>query len=120
MAGKTLVLGASTSPHRYSFVATHQLLKKGHQVVLVGKSGGEVAGNVILTIWPTGEEIDTITMYLAPHNQLKYYGNILESGASRVIFNPGTENDELENLTRAIGMEVEEACTLVLLSTNQY
>ncbi len=120
MTGKTLVLGASTSPTRYSFLATHQLLKKGHAVVLVGKSSGMVEGNTILTTWPADENIDTITMYLAPHNQQKYYADILESGARRVIFNPGTENDELENLARAKGMEVEEACTLVLLSVNQY
>jgi hypothetical protein len=37
-----------------------------------------------------------------------------------VIFNPGTENLEFENLLKENGIETEIACTLVLLSINQY
>jgi hypothetical protein len=38
----------------------------------------------------------------------------------RVIFNPGTENPRLARSLRADGIEVEEACTLVLLQTGQF
>jgi predicted CoA-binding protein len=120
MAAKTLVLGASTAHHRYSNFATHLLLKKGHEILLVGKSSGVVEGHQIQKEWPLNEDIDTVTVYLAPHNQVNYYNDILESKTRRLIFNPGTENAELELLALEKGIEVEEACTLVLLNTNQY
>lgn len=120
MKRKTMVLGASTAAHRYSFLAAKKLLSKGFRVILVGKSAGEIEGNKILKTWPENEEIDTITMYLAPQNQTQFYNNILTCGARRIIFNPGTENPELEHLAREKGIVVEEACTLVLLSINQY
>ena len=120
MAGKTLVLGASEAQHRYSNFATHLLIKKGINVILVGKSSGNIQGHSILKDWPTDENIDTITMYLAPHNQVSYYDLILNSSARRIIFNPGTENSELASLARKKGIQTENACTLVLLNTNQY
>jgi len=118
--GKTLILGASTAQHRYSFLATHKLLINGYGVLLVGKSNGEINGHQISRTWPQNVDIDTITMYLAPHNQPMFYEDILKSGARRIIFNPGTENPELEHMATEKGMVVENACTLVLLSINQY
>ena len=118
--GKTLVLGASTAKHRYSYLATDRLLANGYNVLLVGKSGGEIEGHQITRTWPQDEEIDTITVYLAPQNQHMFYDEILNSGARRIIFNPGTENRELALMAKEKGIEVENACTLVLLSINQY
>jgi len=120
MLGKTLVLGASEALHRYSNLATKLLLKKGIDLLLVGKSAGLIDGHAIVREWPKDEEIDTITMYLAPHNQVNYYQSILDSKARRIIFNPGTENSELASLAREKGIFTENACTLVLLNTNQY
>lgn len=120
MPGKTLVLGASEAAHRYSNLASRLLLKKGIEILLVGKSVGMIDGHAIALEWPKNEEIDTITMYLAPHNQINYYQDILASKANRIIFNPGTENHELATLAREKGILTEEACTLVLLNTNQY
>jgi hypothetical protein len=38
----------------------------------------------------------------------------------RVIFNPGTENDEFEKMVEQSGAEAIEACTLVMLRSRQY
>jgi hypothetical protein len=57
---------------------------------------------------------------LAPSRQKEYYDYIIELKPKRVIFNPGTENIELAQLLAQANIDWENACTLVLLSTNQY
>jgi len=120
MTKKTLVLGASTNPSRYSFLATEMLTKRDIPVVLVGNKAGKIFGNEIQTEWPTDDDIDTITLYVASRNQDIFYHKILSSHAKRIIFNPGTENVELAQKCADAGIEPVLACTLVLLSTNQY
>ena len=117
---KTLVLGASTNPERYSFKAANMLVKHGHEIIPVGLKSGELAGKTILTGQPKEGEIDTVTLYLGPAHQPDIYNYVIGLKPKRVIFNPGTENEEFENLLEERGIEVVEACTLVLLSTNQY
>ena len=117
---KTLILGASSNPSRYSNLAAHRLVAHGHQIVNVGIRQGEVAGVPIETADQIHSDLDTITLYLGPQNQPQYYDYILKSKPKRIIFNPGTENPELESLAEAQGIETTEACTLVLLSTGQY
>lgn len=117
---KTLILGASTNPSRYSYLAAHRLVEKGHTIVNVGLKTGEVAGVSIEKPELIHTDLDTITLYLSPQNQIPYYDYILNSKPKRIIFNPGTENSELESLAEAQGIETTEACTLVLLSTGQY
>ena len=117
---KTLVLGASTKPDRYAFKAINMLVDKGHSVVAIGQNVGEVAGISIKTKNIPLKNIDTVTLYLNPIRQRDYYNYILETKPKRVVFNPGTENPEFYQLLKANGIEVEIACTLVLLATNQY
>lgn len=117
---KTLILGASTNPERYSNIAAHKLLAHGHPIVNVGIKLGEVAGVPIELPKTIHTDIDTITLYLGPANQIPHYDYILNSNPKRIIFNPGTENPELESLAEERGIETTEACTLVLLSTGQY
>ena len=117
---KTLVLGASIHPSRYSFIAINHLLEHGHEVVAVGKDGGEVNGVKIQNDFPKGEVIDTVTMYLNPIRQKDYYDKILNLKPRRIIFNPGAENPEFEKLAHQNGIQTETACTLVLLSTGQF
>lgn len=117
---KTLVLGASTKPDRYAYKAITMLVNKGHSVLAIGQSTGEVAGVKIHTKAIPLKNIDTITLYLNPVRQRDYYNYIVESKPKRVIFNPGTENPELYQLLQLNNIEVEVACTLVLLTTNQY
>lgn len=120
MKKKTLILGASTNPSRYAHLAAHRLVEKGHPIVNVGIKSGEVAGVPIEKPELIHTDLDTITLYLSPQNQVGYYDYILKSNPKRIIFNPGTENPELESLAEAGGIETTEACTLVLLSTGQY
>lgn len=117
---KTLVLGASENPDRYSNKAMLRLLDKGHKIVAIGKQKGTVAGVPIITERPAMNDIDTVTLYLNPMNQKAYYDYILSLKPRRIIFNPGTENDELERKAASIGINVLEACTLVMLGTGQY
>jgi predicted CoA-binding protein len=117
---KTLILGASTNPSRYSNLAAHRLVEHGHPIVNVGIKPGEVAGVPIEFPGIIHQDLDTITLYLGPDNQIPYYDYILKSKPRRIIFNPGTENTELESMAENNGIETTEACTLVLLSTGQY
>lgn len=117
---KTLVLGASTKPARYSFMAIEKLVHKGHSVLAIGQNAGEVAGIKIQTKAIPLKNIDTVTLYLNPLRQRDYYNYIVEAQPKRVIFNPGTENPEFYQLLKLNDIKVEIACTLVMLATNQY
>ncbi|MBK9257631.1 MAG: CoA-binding protein [Saprospiraceae bacterium] len=120
MSKKTLVLGATTNPARYAFVAAKMLEENGHETVLVGKRKGFIGENEILHDKIHIENLDTITLYLNPDNQKEYYDYILSLQPKRIIFNPGTENSELKHLAKAKGIKTDYACTLVLLRTGQY
>lgn len=120
MSKKTLVLGASPNPERYGFKATAMLNEYKHEVVAFGIKKGDVNGQVIINELPTDTDFDTITLYLGPPNQKQYYNYIVERKPKRVVFNPGTENAELEQLLSQNGIEPIEACTLVMLRTGQY
>ncbi len=117
---KTLVIGASTNPERYSYKAVNMLVGKGHPVLAIGQKTGEVAGVKIQTKAIPVKNIDTITLYLNPVRQRDYYNYIIEAKPKRVVFNPGTENPELYQLLELNDIKSEVACTLVLLATNQY
>ena len=94
----TLVLGASKKPHRYSNLAARQLQDHKNDVILIGNREGKINDMPILTVWPDDKDVHTITMYLSAKNQLPYYDHILNSGAERIIFNPGAENAELAKI----------------------
>ena len=117
---KTLVLGASTKIDRYAYKAVNMLVEKGHSVLAIGQNSGEVAGIKIQTKAIPLKNIDTISLYLNPVRQRDYYNYIIEAKPKRVIFNPGTENPEFYQLLELNNIKSEVACTLVLLSTNQY
>lgn len=116
----TLILGATTNPSRYAYLAAHQLVNHGHKIINVGIKTGEVAGVNIEVASTIHQNIDTITLYIGPSHQPQLYNYIIATKPKRIIFNPGTENPELENLAQQNGIETLEACTLVLLSTKQY
>lgn len=117
---KTLVLGATTKPERYAFKAITMLVDKGHSVLAIGQNAGEVAGIKIRTKAIPLKNIDTVSLYLNPVRQREYYNYIVDAKPKRVIFNPGTENPEFYQLLTLNGIKVEVACTLVLLTTNQF
>ncbi len=117
---KTLVLGASDNPARYSYKAVSNLLRNGHSVIAVGNKKSSVIGIEITKEFPETGSVDTVTLYLNPANQRPYYEAIIHLNPKRIIFNPGTENPELEQLADDAGIETVEACTLVMLATGQY
>jgi uncharacterized protein len=117
---KTLIIGASTNPERYAFMAAHRLVNHGHPIEMLGLKEGQVAGQVIRTDKPTFSDIDTVTLYIGPRHQPEWYEYITKLMPKRVIFNPGTENNEFEQLLEANGITSVEACTLVLLSIGAY
>jgi uncharacterized protein len=117
---KTLVLGASQNPQRYSYLALQRLAAHQHPVVALGAKKGQVGETIIETEKKAFDDIDTVTMYLNPLRQKEYYDYILSLHPKRIIFNPGSENDELAEFAEEKGIKVMEACTLVLLSTGQF
>ena len=120
MQKKTVVLGASQNEERYSNIAVKKLVAHNHPVTAIGNKEGTINDTKIIKDNPSINDVDTVTLYLNPENQKPYYDYILSLNPKRIIFNPGTENDELERLAAAKGIKTMEACTLVLLSTNQY
>lgn len=118
---KTLVIGASPNPMRYAYSAVEQLRWKGHEVVAIGHRKGRIEDVDILLDWPDEiPDLDTITLYIGPPNQVPVYDRILRYHPRRIIFNPGTENPELMRMAREAGIDVVRACTLVMLSVGTY
>jgi len=117
---KTVVLGASPNPSRYSNIATNRLKRYGHETVPVGIRKGEICGLDIQLGQPEIEGVDTITLYMNPTRQQPHYDYIFSLQPKRIIFNPGTENPKLIELAQAKGIETTIACTLVMLSVGSY
>jgi predicted CoA-binding protein len=119
---KTVILGASPNPARFSYLAANLLHRKGYDIVPIGIKKGTSAGKDILDIRkrPFIENVHTITLYMNPGNQVPYYDYILQLKPERVIFNPGTENKDLEKLARSRQIEVVSNCTLVMLNSGSY
>lgn len=117
---KTLILGASENPMRYSNMAIKSLIRHGEEVVAIGHRAGKVEDVAFDKETKDFEDVDTVSLYLNPKNQLQYYEYIIGLKPRRIIFNPGTENPELEKLAKQQDIQSLHACTLVMLSTGQY
>ena len=117
---KTLVIGASPNPSRYSHMALDRLTAHGHEVEGIAKREFFFKNIFIGTGQQDWPDIDTVTMYISPVHQSEYYDYILRLRPRRIIFNPGTENPELAAMAEKEGISALEACTLVMLSTGQY
>jgi predicted CoA-binding protein len=117
---KTLVIGASENPERYSNMAIKKLVKHGHPVFAIGNKVGAVDEIIIEIGRPIFMDIHTVSLYIRPDLQRDYVDYIKQLKPKRVIFNPGTENVQVENEFIESGIEIIEACTLVLLSIDRY
>lgn len=121
MNKKTLVIGASPNPERYANKAARLLAQHGHSTELFGKQKGDIDGKVIQNSFPEQiEDLDSVTLYVNPDNQKSLEDKIIALKPKRIIFNPGTENPDFEEKAQKVGIQTEEACTLVLLNTGQY
>lgn len=117
---RTLILGASSNPSRYAYLAAQKLRNYGHPFLLLGRRKGVALGEEIHTEKVVWEDVDTVTLYINPSHQPDYYDYILSLKPKRVIFNPGTENPEFKNMLLDKNIIPIEGCTLVMLSIGQY
>jgi uncharacterized protein len=119
---KTVIIGATNNPGRYAWLAARMLTEYNHEIVPVGIKHGSVFGKEILNIFekPEINDVDTVTLYIGPRHQPEHYDYILGLKPKRIIFNPGTENDEFIKRAEGQGVETLEACTLVMLRSLQY
>ena len=117
---KTLVLGGSANPSRYSYLAINKLREHQHPVWAIGRRPVQVADVTVQQELKPIQDLDTVSVYLNQDNQKNYYDLIIAQHPRRVIFNPGAENPEFEKILKENGVEVLEACTLVLLATGQF
>ncbi len=120
MKAKTVVIGASENPERYAYKATRMLKQFNHDVVPVGLKPGAIDGITIVADKAPIENVETVTLYVGPAHQAAWRDYVLSLHPKRIIFNPGTEGGPLLETAQQNGIEVVEACTLVLLSTGQY
>ncbi len=120
MGKKTLVIGASTNPSRYSNMAVLSLRRHNHKVIALAKRSGVISDVQIQTGFPVDDDIHTVTLYIGPERQPEYYQLVLNLKPGRVIFNPGAENFEFSEMLENNGIEAIEACTLAMLGTGQY
>lgn len=120
MSKKTVVLGASPNPTRFSYKCVIRLRNYEHEVVPIGIRKGNIEGIEIDTNRGHYENIDTITLYLNAERQKEYYDYIFSLNPKRIIFNPGTYNPELKDKAKEHNIDTIEMCTLVMLSTNNY
>lgn len=119
---KTLIVGATTDPSRYAYVAAKMLDNKGVDFVPIGIKKGEIFGREIVDLRtkPKLEDIHTVTLYIGPSHQGEWIDYLIELSPERIIFNPGTENPDFFRRATEAGIDVQPACTLVLLSTGQF
>jgi len=119
---KTVIIGATTNPSRYAYLAAEMLQEYHQEFVPVGIKRGNVLGKEILDLRsrPPIENVDTITLYINPGHQKEWYDYFFKLKPKRIIFNPGTENPELEKSLEEKNIQALEACTLVLLRSGQF
>lgn len=117
---KTIVLGASPDPLRFSNKAVKSLIRHNHEVIPIGIREGRIAGKNIIIGKPVLDDIHTVALYLNPENQKEYYNYILKLSPRRVIFNPGTINGELIDLVKEHNIEPVVDCALIMLNNNKY
>ena len=115
------ILGASPKPDRYAYRAMEMLRAHGHRALPVNPAFTEIMGE---TCYPSiahiPEPVETVTLYLGPQRSDPLIPEILAAKPRRIIMNPGAENENLADKARAAGIEVDYACTLVLLQTGAF
>lgn len=119
---KTVILGATENRMRYAYVAAEMFDERNIPFIPVGIKKGKIFGQDILDLRtkPEIKDVHTVTLYIGPKNQVEWYDYIISLKPQRIIFNPGTENQELMTLAKENGIQVCQACNLVLLSTGQF
>ena len=120
MSKSTLVIGASLKESRYSNICVKTLVSGQYPVTAIGLREGLIDKTPVQTGFPELQNIHTVTLYLGPENQKSWYNYILNLNPDRVVFNPGTENQEFEGMLSDAGIEVIEGCTIVMVKGGTY
>ena len=120
MKEKVAILGASNKPDRYAYKALKMLQQYGHTPLPVNPAFDEIEGIKVSKTLDDLHQIDTVTLYMNPQRLAEQVERIIRLKPRRVIFNPGTESKEIEQKLKSAGIKTLEACTLVLLRTNQF
>ncbi len=117
---KTLVIGASPNPLRYAFKAVRALRQHHIEVVAIGKRETVIEDVQVITDKPPIDNLHTVTLYVGPQNQVSYIDYILSLKPKRIIFNPGTFNEDLIMKAEQSGIECVRDCTLMMLAADSY
>lgn len=118
---RVVIVGASDNPERYSHKALLLLRRHGHEVVPVHPKLAEIEGiPVVPDLSAITGPVDTVTMYVGAAISAGLQEKLTALKPRRVIFNPGAENAALASALKKAGIACEEACTLVLLNTEQF
>ena len=116
-----VVLGASPKPERYSNQAVRALVEQGHRVIPIHPLLRNIAGvPAVPTLSGVKDPVNTLTLYVGPERGKELLQEMIDLRPKRVIMNPGTESDEIEEELKARGIPVLRACTLVMLRTDQF
>ena len=120
MTKSTLVVGASLNESRFSNQCVKTLVSAHFPVTALGLREGKIDGTHVQSGFPELHDIHTVTFYLGPQNQVSWYDYILKLKPKRVVFNPGTENLEFEDMLSGNGIEVVEDCTIMMVQGGRY
>lgn len=121
MSEVVVIIGASDKPQRYAYMAMQSLIEHGHEVRLVNPFKKEIEGfHCYPSVMDIDEDIDTVTLYVNPNRFQDHIDEVIKARPGRVIFNPGTEDAAIEKRLTDAGIRVQRACTLVMLSSNQF
>jgi uncharacterized protein len=118
---RVILIGASSNPERYAYMALQLLADLGHHVFPVNPKETEILGHKVYgELSEIRGAIDTVSMYIGPEKSMRLKAPLCDMKPRRVIFNPGAENPALADILRAEGVFCIDACTLVLLKTDQF
>lgn len=118
---RVVIVGASDKPERYAHRAQVMLQQHGHSVVPVSPRLFFIEGvAVVPDLSKVTGSVDTVTLYVGPQISKDLGEKLIALNPKRVIFNPGAENPDLAAQLAAAGIQAQEACTLVLLSSGQF
>ena len=116
-----VVLGASVNTDRYSNMALRNLFEAGFTVYPVNPAHQSIEGKKAYPgLSDVPRPIHTVTVYVGPGRLADLMEDLISLHPERVILNPGAGSPEQAKKIRAAGIEVVEACTLVMLSTGQF
>jgi predicted CoA-binding protein len=115
-----VVLGASPNSERYSNKAVKQLIIRKYEVVAIGKRAGTISNIPIITGQPVLRNVHTVLMYLAPYHQGEIFDYVISLRPKRIVFNPGTESPEFEELLDSYNIEIVHDCSLVMMAMGRF